>query len=69
MESKEVTDRSTGKSMGSITLSIGIAKFREDEDISSFIERAEAALAEAKRAGRNRVSVALENARSARATE
>lgn len=69
MESKEVTDRSTGKGLGSITLSIGVAKYREGEDLGSFIERAEAALGEAKRAGRNRVSVALENNRSPRASD
>jgi diguanylate cyclase len=69
MESKEVTDRSTGTSLGSITLSIGVAKYREGESAISFIERAETALAEAKRLGRNRVSVALENIGSPRASE
>jgi diguanylate cyclase len=66
LEGKEVTDRTTGKSMGSITLSFGVAKFRPGEDVSSFLARAEAAVAEAKKAGRNRVSVALENAGSPR---
>lgn len=67
MENKEVTDRSTGKSMGSITLSFGVAKFKAGEENAAFIARAEAALAEAKKGGRNRVSVALENMGSRRA--
>lgn len=66
MESKEVSDRTTGKSMGSITLSFGVAKFRAGEDVSNFVERAQGALTEAKKGGRNRVSVALENMGSPR---
>jgi diguanylate cyclase len=69
MEGKEVTDRASGRSLGSITLSFGVAKYREGEDMASFLDRAESALAEAKRAGRNRVSVAVENNRSPRASE
>lgn len=66
IESKEVTDRTSGKSLGTITLSFGVAKFRSDEDITGFVERAQAALADAKKAGRNKVSVALENMGSPR---
>ncbi|TAL39859.1 MAG: GGDEF domain-containing protein [Alphaproteobacteria bacterium] len=69
IESKEITDKASNQKLGSITLSIGVAKYREGEDIMAFIDRAEGALAEAKKGGRNRVRVAVENKASPRATE
>jgi diguanylate cyclase len=69
IESKEITDRATNQKLGSITLSIGVAKYREGEDIMAFIDRAEGALAEAKKGGRNRVRVAVENKASPRAAD
>ena len=69
IESKDITDKASNQKLGSITMSIGVAKYREGEDISAFIERAEGALHEAKRGGRNRVRVAVENKASPRAAE
>ncbi|MEZ0224115.1 MAG: GGDEF domain-containing protein [Alphaproteobacteria bacterium] len=69
IESKEITDKATNQKLGSITLSIGVAKYREGEDIMAFIDRTEGALAEAKKGGRNRVRVAVENKASPRAAE
>jgi diguanylate cyclase len=69
IESKEITDKATNQKLGSMTLSIGVAKYRESEDIASFIDRAEGALREAKKGGRNRVRVAVENKSSPRVSE
>lgn len=69
IESKDITDKASNQKLGSVTLSIGVAKYREGEDIAAFIERAEGALQEAKKGGRNRVRVAVENKSSPRASE
>jgi diguanylate cyclase len=58
VESKEITNKASGQSLGGITISVGIAQYRMGEDISSFIERADAALYKAKHSGRNQVHVA-----------
>lgn len=55
VESKEVINKASNENMGRITLSIGIAEHMAGEDIAALIERADKALYEAKRAGRNRV--------------
>ncbi|HEB77558.1 MAG TPA: GGDEF domain-containing protein [Methylothermaceae bacterium] len=47
--------RDSQEPIGQITLSIGIAALRPDDTVDSFIERADQALYEAKRQGRNRV--------------
>jgi diguanylate cyclase len=47
--------RSDGREIGYITLSAGITTLRRGEDASAFIERADAAMYAAKKAGRNRV--------------
>ena len=69
IEVKEITDKANNVNLGSITMSIGIAKYHEAEPISAFIERADAALYKAKEGGRNRVRVAVENSGSSRAIE
>ena len=43
---------------GTITVSIGIAQNKEEESIEEFLRRADAAMYEAKRAGRDRIVVA-----------
>jgi diguanylate cyclase len=58
VESKEITNKSTGQKLGAITISIGVAQYRSGEDISSLIERADAALYKAKAGGRNQVFAA-----------
>ncbi len=40
-----------------VTVSIGVAQFVEDDDLQTFLRRADAALYEAKRSGRNQVRV------------
>jgi diguanylate cyclase len=50
---KKVVNRSTGERIGQMTISIGVAQFRTGEAAREFLERADACLYQAKRAGRN----------------
>ena len=50
-----ITRRSTGEFLPPITISIGVAQFRQGESMAKLIERCDSALYSAKRAGRNRV--------------
>ena len=52
---KRIVNRSTGDSLGQITLSIGAANYRAGESGEALIKRADEALYAAKHAGRNRV--------------
>lgn len=47
--------RGTGEQIGQVTLSVGVAQYQIGEGIASLVERADAALYEAKRTGRNKV--------------
>jgi diguanylate cyclase len=49
--------KSTGVSMGKVTLSAGVALYRPDESMESFVQRADVALYHSKKTGRNRVTV------------
>ena len=53
VQSKKVVKRSTGETLGTITMSFGVAMLRPDEAIANFIERTDHALYAAKHAGRN----------------
>jgi len=55
VESKEVVNKASNEHLGRITLSIGLAEYTPGEEIPALVERADQALYEAKRAGRNRV--------------
>jgi diguanylate cyclase len=55
VESKEVINKASNENMGRITLSIGVAEYTPGEPIVDLIERADKALYDAKRGGRNRV--------------
>jgi diguanylate cyclase len=52
---KELMKRSTGEHLGRVTVSVGVATFREGDTAQGLIERADACLYTAKRNGRNRV--------------
>jgi diguanylate cyclase len=51
----QITRRSTGEILPSITVSIGVAQFQLGESMADLIERCDRALYLAKRTGRNRV--------------
>ena len=55
LSSKELTHRATGKTYGSVTLSLGIAEWTGKASIPKLIDTADKALYRAKEAGRNRV--------------
>jgi diguanylate cyclase len=50
----KLTRRATGKEIGSVTVSIGVAQFRLAESADNMIERCDRGLYQAKRLGRNR---------------
>lgn len=52
---KELMKRSTGESLGRVTVSLGVASWHPGESVQNFIERADSCLYVAKRTGRNRV--------------
>ena len=47
--------KSTGEMLGRVTISVGVSMLKPGDDTDSLIERADACLYAAKRAGRNRV--------------
>jgi diguanylate cyclase len=53
--SKELKKKSTGEILGRVTISVGVSMLKPGDDVDSLIERADACLYAAKRAGRNRV--------------
>lgn len=52
---KSIVNRKTAQRLGTFTVSIGVAQLRPGEPARCLVERADAALYAAKRAGRNRV--------------
>ena len=60
VSSKKVVRRATGETLGTITVSIGVARYEAGESINDMIERADACLLAAKQAGRNGVAAQTE---------
>ena len=52
--SRELVKRSTGESLGKVTISLGVASFRKGDTAISLLERADQCMYAAKRGGRNR---------------
>jgi diguanylate cyclase len=65
VSSRTLKRRSTNEDLGTITVSAGLADFKFDEKMESFIERADEALYASKRSGRNRNTVAEDKAAEA----
>lgn len=55
VESRKIVKRSTGETLGSLTLSIGVAEHKPGETVADTVKRAAHHLEAAKRQGRNRV--------------
>lgn len=55
LASKKLISRGSGESLGSITVSIGVAEYAQGESMSSLLERADNCLYQAKNNGRNTV--------------
>ena len=55
-EGLDLKKKSTGESLGKITLSFGVATYREAEAVDDFINRADEALYQSKETGRNKVT-------------
>jgi len=55
VKTKDLVKKSTGESLGHVTLSIGVAAYRTGESTQEFIERADVCLYAAKGAGRDNV--------------
>jgi len=55
-EGLDLKKKSTGESLGKITLSFGVATYREGEAVDDFINRADEALYQSKETGRNKVT-------------
>lgn len=60
VSAKKVVRRATGEALGTITVSIGVARFESGESVNEMIERADACLLAAKQAGRNGVAAQTE---------
>lgn len=56
--SKRIARKSTGESLGMVTLSFGVAQYKPGESLEEFIVRADTGLYQAKKRGRNRVESA-----------
>ncbi|MDQ0444033.1 diguanylate cyclase [Methylobacterium persicinum] len=55
MIGRELVKRSSGESLGKVTVSLGVAEHRSGDTPASLLERADLCMFAAKRAGRNRV--------------
>ena len=58
ISSRALKRRSTDEDLGAVTVSAGLAERRPGESLAAFVERADAALYESKRTGRDRVTSA-----------
>ena len=62
IRSTRLTRRSTGDTLGAVTVSIGIAQHRRGESMTDFIGRADTCLYASKRGGRDRITTDTDDA-------
>jgi diguanylate cyclase len=55
-ERLDLKKKNTGQSLGKITLSFGVTRFQPDETDEDFFNRADQALYQSKKSGRNKVT-------------
>ena len=55
IKAKDIKNRKTGETLTRVTTSAGVAQLQDDEKIKDWVERADKALYQAKRKGRDRV--------------
>jgi len=55
VQGKKIVKRSTGETLGAITVSLGVAQMKAGEHLADLLRRADQCLYSAKRSGRNRV--------------
>ena len=58
IKSKEIKNRKTGETLSRVTISAGVSLFNDDEEIKEWLDRADKALYQAKRKGRDCVVMA-----------
>ncbi|RRQ21924.1 GGDEF domain-containing protein [Thiohalobacter thiocyanaticus] len=57
VQQQRLRRKDTQEAIGSVTLSLGLARYQSGEPVHAFVERADTALYQAKHSGRNRVAV------------
>lgn len=57
LSKKSVRRRRTNETLGTVTISIGVTQFKDNDDVETLISRADEALYDAKQTGRNKVVV------------
>lgn len=55
VKAKEIRNRSTGETLTRVTISGGVAVLKDEEELKEWVERADKALYQAKRKGRDRI--------------
>ncbi len=58
VQNKKLIKRNSGQDLGKITVSLGVARYRNKESTTNFIERCDAALYQSKKGGRNMTTIA-----------
>ncbi len=60
LSGRRLVNKSSGQDVGHVTVSIGVAQFRQNDNCATLLERADTALYRAKRGGRNQVFIEAE---------
>ena len=58
IESAQLVNKTTRQQISHVTVSVGVARYQNDESLESFVSRADEALYKSKQSGRNQVTLA-----------